>query len=77
MTLGKVTRTLTMKTRAAILAEKRLVVVRAQGTDVVALDLAGAREGDTVALLAADRGIPLTMDFPTDAAVVAVLENSC
>ena len=75
MKLGKVTGNVTMKQRAECLEKERVLLVEMEGNSVAALDKAGARTGDRVLVVMSHAAGRYSMESPSDAVVVAVVEE--
>ena len=75
MKLGKVTGNVTMKQRAECLEKEKILLVEMEGNSVAALDRAGARPGDRVLVVMSHAAGRYSMESPSDAVVVAVVEE--
>ena len=75
MKLGKVTGNVAMKQRAECLEKERVLLVEMEGNSVAALDKAGARTGDRVLVVMSHAAGRYSMESPSDAVVVAVVEE--
>ena len=74
MKLGKVTGTVTMTKRAEALRQENVLLVEMEGNSVAALDRAGAVPGDRVLVVMSHAAGKYSMEAPSDAVVVAVVE---
>ena len=74
MKIGKVTGSVTMKKRAQCLEKETILMVEMEGNAVAALDRAGAKTGDRVLLVMSHAAGKYSMEAPSDAVVVAVVE---
>lgn len=74
MKLGKVTGTVAMARRAQALQEETVLLVEMEGNAVAALDRAGAKEGDQVLVVMSHAAGRYSMEAPSDAVVVAVVQ---
>ena len=75
MKLGKVTGSVTMKLRAECLKNESILLVEMEGNHVAALDRAGAQPGDRVLVVMSHAAGRHSMEAPSDAVVVAVVES--
>ena len=74
MKLGKVTGNVTMKKKADCLEKEKILLVEMEGNSVAALDRAGAQPGDRVLVVMSHAAGRHSMEAPSDAVVVAVVE---
>lgn len=74
MKLGKVTGTVAMVRSAESLREETVLMVEMEGNTVAALDRAGAKPGDRVMVVMSHAAGKYSMEAPSDAVVVAVVE---
>lgn len=74
MKLGKVTGKVNMKRRAEALQEETVLLVEMEGNAVAALDRTGAKPGDRVLVVMSHAAGKYSMEAPSDAVVVAVVE---
>ena len=74
MKLGKVTGKIGMTAQAEELAGARILMVETEGSSVAALDRAGAKTGDRVLMVMGHAAGRYSMETPSDAVVVAVVE---
>lgn len=74
MKLGKVTGKVNMKRRAEALQEETVLLVEMEGNSVAALDRTGAKPGDRVLVVMSHAAGKYSMEAPSDAVVVAVVE---
>ncbi|MBQ6720155.1 MAG: hypothetical protein IJN20_07400 [Oscillospiraceae bacterium] len=74
MKLGKVTGTVAMVRSAESLREETVLMVEMEGNAVAALDRAGAKPGDRVMVVMSHAAGKYSMEAPSDAVVVAVVE---
>ena len=75
MKLGKVTGNITMTKQAECLEREKILLVEMEGHYVAALDRAGAQTGDRVLVAMSHAAGRYSMEAPSDAVVVAVVEN--
>lgn len=75
MKLGKVTGNITMTKQAECLEQEKILLVEMEGNYVAALDRAGAQTGDRVLVAMSHAAGRYSMEAPSDAVVVAVVEN--
>ena len=75
MKLGKVTGNVTMSKQAECLQKEKILLVEMEGNYVAALDRAGAKTGDRVLVVMSHAAGRYSMEAPSDAVVVAVVEN--
>ena len=75
MKLGKVTGNITMTKQAECLEREKILLVEMEGNYVAALDRAGAQTGDRVLVAMSHAAGRYSMEAPSDAVVVAVVEN--
>ena len=75
MKLGKVTGNITMTKQAECLEREKILLVEMEGSYVAALDRAGAQTGDRVLVAMSHAAGRYSMEAPSDAVVVAVVEN--
>ena len=75
MKLGKVTGNVTMTKQAECLEREKILLVEMEGNYVAALDRAGAQKGDRVLVAMSHAAGRYSMEAPSDAVVVAVVEN--
>lgn len=75
MKLGKVTGNITMAKQAECLEREKILLVEMEGNYVAALDRAGAQTGDRVLVAMSHAAGRYSMEAPSDAVVVAVVEN--
>ena len=75
MKLGKVTGNVTMTKQAECLEKEKILLVEMEGNYVAALDRAGAQTGDRVLVAMSHAAGRYSMEAPSDAVVVAVVEN--
>lgn len=75
MKLGKVTGSVTMVKQASCLQKEKILLVEMEGNSVAALDRAGAQLGDRVLVAMSHAAGRYSMEAPSDAVVVAVVEN--
>lgn len=74
MKLGKVTGTVNMVKQAEELQKAQILLVEMEGNSVAAVDRAGARPGDRVLVAMSHAAGRYSMESPSDAVVVAVVE---
>ena len=74
MKLGKVTGSVAMKQQAECLKNENILLVEMEGNSVAALDRAGAKPGDRVLVAMSHAAGRYSMESPSDAVVVAVVE---
>lgn len=74
MKLGKVTGVVAMKKQAEALEQEKVLLVEMEGNSVAALDRAGASTGDRVLVVMSHAAGKYSMEAPSDAVVVAVVE---
>lgn len=74
MKLGKVTGQVSMTKQADVLAKERVLLVEMEGNSVAALDRTGAQTGDRVLVVMSHAAGRYSMEAPSDAVVVAVVE---
>lgn len=74
MKLGKVTGQVAMTKRAKELQQENILLVEMEGNSVAALDRAGATTGDRVLVVMSHAAGKYSMEAPSDAVVVAVVE---
>ena len=74
MKLGKVTGSVAMKKQADCLGKEKVLLVDMEGNSVAALDRAGAQPGDRVLVVMSHAAGWYSMEAPSDAVVVAVVE---
>ena len=75
MKLGKVTGSVTMVKQASCLQKEKILLVEMEGNSVAALDRAGAQPGDRVLVAMSHAADRYSMEAPSDAVIVAVVEN--
>lgn len=75
MKLGKVTGDVTMTKKADCLDKEKILLVEMEGNYVAALDKAGAKTGDRVLVVMSHAAGRYSMETPSDAVVIAVVEN--
>ena len=75
MKLGKVTGNVTMTKKAECLEKEKILLVEMEGNYIAALDKAGAKTGDRVLVVMSHAAGRYSMETPSDAVVVAVVEN--
>ena len=75
MKLGTVTGNVTMSKQAACLETEKVLLVEMEGNYVAAIDRAGAKSGDRVLVVMSHAAGRYSMEAPSDAVVVAVVEN--
>ena len=75
MKMGKVTGQVAMTKQAEALAKERVLLVEMEGNSVAALDRAGAQTGDRVLVVMSHAAGRYSMEVPSDAVVVAVVEH--
>lgn len=75
MKLGKVTGSVAMTKKAECLEKEKILLVEMEGNAVAALDRAGAQTGDRVLVVMSHAAGRYSMEAPSDAVVVAVVEN--
>lgn len=75
MKLGKVTGSVTMTKKAECFDREKILLVEMEGNYVAALDKAGAKTGDRVLVVMSHAAGRYSMEAPSDAVVVAVVEN--
>ena len=75
MKIGKVTGNITMTKQAECLNKETVLLVEVEGNYMAALDRAGARTGDRVLVVMNHAAQRYSMETPSDAVVVAVVEN--
>ena len=75
MKLGKVTGKVRMKRQTESLKGETILLVEMEGNEVAALDRAGAAEGDRVLLVMSHAAGKYSMEAPSDAVVVAVVQD--
>ena len=74
MKLGKVTGNISMAKKARCLEKEKILLVEMEGNSVAALDRAGAQPGDRVLVVMSHAAGKYSMEAPSDAVVVAVVE---
>ena len=74
MKMGKVTGSVVMKQQADCLRNENILLVEMEGNAVAALDRAGAKTGDRVLVAMSHAAGKYSMEAPSDAVVVAVVE---
>ena len=74
MKLGKVTGTVSMKRSVECLRGETVLLVEMEGLCIAALDRAGAAAGDRVLVAMGPGAGKHSMEVPSDAVVVAVVE---
>lgn len=74
MKLGKVTGQVKMTRKAQCLEQEKILLVEMEGNSVAALDRAGASTGDRVLVVMSHAAGKYSMEAPSDAVVVAVVE---
>lgn len=74
MKIGKVTGNVSMKKQADCLEKERVLLVEMEGNAVAALDRAGANPGDRVLVVMSHAAGRYSLEAPSDAVVVAVVE---
>ena len=75
MKLGTVTGSVRMTKQAACLEKEKILLVEMEGNSVAALDRAGAQTGDRVLVAMSHAAGRKSMEAPSDAVIVAVVEN--
>lgn len=75
MKIGKVAGNVTMSKQAECLEKEKILLVEMEGNYVAALDKAGAKTGDRVLVVMSHAAGRYSMETPSDAVVVAVVEN--
>ena len=75
MKIGTVTDTLRLRTRSEYSGEQTFVQVMTEEGALAAADLAGARPGDRVLVLAGEGALRCCLDTPTDAVITAIVEK--
>ena len=75
MKLGTVTGKVTMKKQVSGLEKERVLLVELEGNSIAALDAAGADTGDRVLLVMSHAASRYSMEAPSDAVVIAVVEE--
>lgn len=75
MKLGTVTGKVNMRKQAPCLEKERILLVEMEGNSIAALDAAGAETGDRVLLVMSHAASRYSMEAPSDAVVIAVVEN--
>ena len=75
MKLGNVTGSVSMAKQADCLKNESILLVEMEGNSVAALDRAGAKPGDRVLVAMSHAAGRYSMEAPSDAVVVAVVEN--
>lgn len=75
MKIGKVTGQVTMTKRAECLEQEKILLVELEGNALAALDRAGAQTGDRVLVAMSHAAGRYSMDAPSDAVVVAVVQE--
>ena len=74
MKLGKVTGKVNMARSAEALQEETVLLVEMEGNAVAALDRTGAKPGDRVLVVMSHAAGRYSMEAPSDAVVVAVVQ---
>jgi len=74
MKLGNVTGNVQLKKQAVCLEKETVLMVEMEGNCVAALDRAGAKPGDRVLVVMSHAAGRYSMEAPSDAVVVAVVE---
>ena len=74
MKLGKVTGKVELKKQAQQPAGETVLLVEMEGNSLAALDRAGAKTGDRVLVAMSHAAGKYSMEAPSDAVVVAVVE---
>ena len=74
MKLGKVTGKVAMARSTESLREETVLLVEMEGNSVAALDRTGAKPGDNVLVVMSHAAGRHSMEAPSDAVVVAVVE---
>lgn len=75
MKLGTVTGQVQLKKTAQPLENARILMVEIEGNDFAALDQAGAKPGDRVLLAMSHAAGRYSAETPSDAVVVAVVQD--
>ena len=75
MKLGTVTGNVTLKKHAACFDRASILLVEMEGNSVAALDQAGAKPGDRVLVVMSHAAGRYSMETPSDAVVVAVVND--
>ena len=75
MKLGKVTGKVPLKRQTESLKGETVLLVELEGNEIAALDRAGAAAGDRVLLVMSHAAGKYSMEAPSDAVVVAVVQN--
>lgn len=75
MKLGKVSGKIEMKKQADCLQKEKILLVEMEGNSVAALDRAGAEPGDSVLVVMSHAAGRYSMEAPSDAVVVAVVQE--
>lgn len=74
MKLGKVTGNVKVKKQTDCLKNEKILLVEMEGNSVAALDQAGAQPGDRVLVVMSHAAGRYSVEAPSDAVVVAVVE---
>ena len=74
MKLGTVRSTVTMKKQADCLMSEKVLLVEMEGNTVAALDRTGALPGDRVLVVMSHAAGKYSMEAPSDAVVIAVVQ---
>ena len=75
MKLGKVTGKVAVERSAEALQKETVLLVEMEGNSVAALDRAGAQTGDRVLVVMSHAAGRYSMEAPSDAVVVAVIQQ--
>ena len=75
MKLGNVTGKVSMRKQAACLQTETILLVEMEGNEVAALDKAGAQPGDRVLVVMSHAAGRYSLEAPSDAVVVAVVQE--
>lgn len=75
MKIGKVTKQVELKQQAVGLENSRVLLVEVEGNELAALDRAGAKPEDRVLVMMSHAAGRYSMEAPSDAVIVAVVQE--
>ena len=75
MKLGKVTKRVELLQQAVGLENSKVLLVEMEGTEIAALDRVGAKPGDRVLVVMSHAAGRYSMEAPSDAVVVGVVQS--
>lgn len=75
MKIGKVTKRVELKQQAVGLENSRVLLVEVEGNELAALDRAGAKLEDRVLVMMSHAAGRYSMEAPSDAVIVAVVQE--